>query len=305
MREVITRDVEHVSRVLLNGGIAGIPTETVYGLAADALNRDAVLRVFQVKGRPTHHPLIIHLHATEDMERWGVFNAHARSLCDAFCPGPITLLVPRTPLVPDWVTGGRNSVAIRFPSHQTAQDLLENVGTGLVAPSANKFGQVSPTTAQHVLQDLGEEVDIILDGGSCEIGVESTIVECINESVQVLRPGAVTSSQIAEHLQLPVQLTTGESRAPGMMLAHYAPKAKVVLVETAEEAENQIAVLRDAGHAVTMLFFPDTQQYAINLYDALRNADLLGVAYIVALLPEPSGLGIAIRDRLSKAAATY
>lgn len=300
----ITQDVERVAHVLTSGGIAGIPTETVYGLAADALNQESVLRVFEVKGRPTHHPLIVHLHNEEDIERWGDFNHHARALFHAFSPGPITFLVPRTSLVPDWVTGGRDTVAIRFPSHAVAQQLLTTLDTGLVAPSANKFGRVSPTTAQHVVSDLGEEVDIVLDGGPCEIGVESTIVECIGDSVQVLRPGAITASQISDLLQFPLQLQSGESRAPGMLLAHYAPHAKVVLVETAEEAETQVALLRSTGQAVTMLFFPNIQQYAVNLYDALRSADSLHVDYIVALLPEPTGLGIAIRDRLLKAAAS-
>lgn len=303
MTQRITTDIDKVANLLIGGGIAAIPTETVYGLAANALNQQAVSRVFTVKGRPTDHPLIVHLHPEMEYERWGYFNESAIALLHAFCPGPLTILVPKTDMVPLWVTGGRQSVALRFPLHPMTQQLLKITQLGLVAPSANKFGHVSPTTAQHVLDDLADHVDLILDGGPCTIGVESTIVECIDNSVQVLRPGAITAQQISDVLGVPLSLTEGESRAPGMLLAHYAPHAKVVLVETAQDAENTLARLNDEGYSTQLLYFPDVEQYAMNLYDSLRRADVFGADVIIALLPEPEGLGLAIRDRLSKAAA--
>jgi L-threonylcarbamoyladenylate synthase len=171
----ISTDVNEAAQILLSGGIIGLPTETVYGLAACALNQSAVSKVFAVKGRPTSHPLIVHLRPEEDLTMWGVFTPDALRLARAFWPGPLTLLVERTKMVPDWVTGGRDTVALRVPSHPVAIALLQAVNTGLVAPSANKFGKVSPTTAQHVLDDLGDSVDLILDGGSCEVGVESNV----------------------------------------------------------------------------------------------------------------------------------
>lgn len=299
----ISTDVEYVAHVLRTGGIAGIPTETVYGLAADALQADAVARVFSVKGRPTSHPLIVHLHPEHDYSRWGDFNAQARQLFEAFCPGPLTLLIPRTSLVPDWVTGGRDTVAVRFPALHITQELLQEINTGLVAPSANRFGKVSPTTAQHVIDDLGSDVDVVLEGGRCTIGIESTIVECIGNSVQVLRPGAITSDAIAEVIQQVPGTPSGDSRAPGMLQSHYAPRAQVVLVETAEEAESQLAHLREMGHTVSLLFFSDVSEYATKLYDALREADSRHVEIVIALLPEDEGIGIAIRDRLRKASA--
>ena len=176
----ITQDLDKACLVLQQGGIVGIPTETVYGLAAVALNAEAVSRVFQAKGRPTSHPLIIHLSPHDDINRWGVLNESAQALANALWPGPLTLLVPRTRLVPDWVTGARDTVALRIPAHDMTLALLDAVSDAVVAPSANRFGHVSPTSAEHVINDLGDSVDLVLDGGSCAIGIESTIVECTN-----------------------------------------------------------------------------------------------------------------------------
>lgn len=174
----IISDVSTAADVLRSGGIIGMPTETVYGLAALAQNERAVHRVFDTKGRPRQHPLIIHISSLDEAMKYGKFNETAVALASAFWPGPLTLLVPRTSLVADWVTGGRDSVALRVPSHSIAQQLLKSVAEGVVAPSANRFGKVSPTSAEHVLLDLGDDVDAILDGGPCGVGVESTIVEC-------------------------------------------------------------------------------------------------------------------------------
>jgi L-threonylcarbamoyladenylate synthase len=272
----------------------------VYGLAALASNEEAVRRVFDIKGRPYDHPLIVHLSPTEDLSQWGHFNSDATALAQAFWPGPLTLLVPRTARVPDWVTGGRDTVAIRVPNHPVAESLLELVADGVVAPSANLFGKVSPTEAKHVFNDLGKLVDYILDGGPSQHGVESTIVECI-DTPTILRPGSISKDDIEAVLHISMQADNGESRAPGMLTSHYAPNARVVLVETIEELRNQTSELSISGTRCISLQFDSIQEYAFRLYASLRQADETGVDVVVALLPPDQGLGVAIRDRLRKA----
>ena len=298
----ISTDVTEAAQILLSGGIIGLPTETVYGLAACALNESAVSKVFAVKGRPTSHPLIVHLSPDADLTNWGIFTPEALRLAQAFWPGPLTLLVKRTTMVPDWVTGGRDTVALRVPSHPVAIELLRTVDTGLVAPSANKFGKVSPTTAQHVLDDLGNSVDLILDGGSCEVGVESTIVECLDHSVTLLRPGLISAEQIHHVLQTQMTTEQGVSRAPGMLVSHYTPNANVVLVDSIEEAKQRQTKLELNGDKVAVIHHHQVDEYAKKLYDELRAADRNGCSTVIAVLPTDEGLGAAIRDRLRKAA---
>jgi len=300
----ITQDVHKACRVLQQGGIVGIPTETVYGLAAIALDEKAVSRVFEVKGRPTNHPLIIHLSPHDDIDRWGVINESAHLLASALWPGPLTLLVPRTSLVPDWVTGARDTVALRIPAHDMTIALLELVSDAVVAPSANRFGQVSPTSAEHVINDLGESVDLVLDGGTCAIGIESTIVECTSSQLQILRPGKVSALDIAAITGLSISVMDGPSRAPGMLIAHYAPNARVELCTSIDEAEAQRDRYVIKGVTAEVLHYEDVATYALCLYDDLRSADLRGSAVVLAVLPPNTGLGIAIRDRLTKAAAS-
>jgi L-threonylcarbamoyladenylate synthase len=297
----ISQDVALAAQTLLNGGVIGLPTETVYGLAALALNESAVHRIFDTKGRPRNHPLIVHLAPSVDFRLWGHFNEQASSLAESFWPGPLTILVPRTPLVPDWVTGGRDSVAIRVPSHPMAQDLLTRVDTGVVAPSANKFGKVSPTSPQHVLDDLGNEVDLVLDGGVCAVGIESTIVEC-TDVFQVLRPGYITTAAITHCVGISPEGSSGSSRAPGMLASHYAPTARVILVNSLQEADETKREL-SSSRKVCILHFDDVNEYAENLYDELRTADLQLFDIVIAVRADGSGLGIAVNDRLSKAAA--
>ena len=296
----IGSDIRQAATLLRDGGVIGMPTETVYGLAALASNEEAVRRVFDIKGRPYDHPLIVHLSPTEDLSQWGHFNSDATALAQAFWPGPLTLLVPRTARVPDWVTGGRDTVAIRVPNHPVAESLLELISAGVVAPSANLFGKVSPTEAKHVFNDLGKLVDYILDGGPSEHGVESTIVECI-DTPTILRPGSISKDDIEAVLHISMQADTGESRAPGMLTSHYAPNAQVVLVETIEELRNQTSELSISGTRCISLHFDSVQEYAFRLYASLRQADETGVDVVVALLPPDQGLGVAIRDRLRKA----
>lgn len=233
-----------------------------------------------------------------------MLNESAEMLARALWPGPLTLLLPRTPLVPDWVTGGRDTVALRIPAHTMTIALLNSVGDALVAPSANRFGRVSPTSAQHVINDLGESVDLVLDGGPCTIGIESTIVECTNSVLQVLRPGKISALDIATITGLTITETDGLSRAPGMLLAHYAPVARVQLCESLTQAEVEKQKLVAQGISTEVLHYENVTTYALSLYDSLRSADLHGINVVIAVLPPDTGMGIAIRDRLTKAAAT-
>ena len=297
----IISDVSTAADVLRSGGIIGMPTETVYGLAALAQNERAVHRVFDTKGRPRQHPLIIHISSLDEAMKYGKFNETAVALASAFWPGPLTLLVPRTSLVADWVTGGRDSVALRVPSHSIAQQLLKSVAEGVVAPSANRFGKVSPTSAEHVLLDLGDDVDAILEGGPCEVGVESTIVEC-TDTFQILRPGHVSSDQIAHVAGRDPFASHGPSRAPGMLESHYAPNAKVFIVDSLEDAESQLSEMPESANA-RVLHFEDVNEYAERLYSELRDADAGGATVVIAVRAPSIGVGPAVNDRLSKAAA--
>jgi L-threonylcarbamoyladenylate synthase len=300
-RATRTDDIDHALRVLRDGGIVAIPTETVYGLAADASNEAAVRRIFEAKGRPADHPLIVHIASADVLPLWASDVPHSATvLADACWPGPLTVLVPRAQGVLDVVTGGRTTVGIRVPAHALAIELLQRFGGGLAAPSANRFGHVSPTTADHVLADLGDRVDLVLDGGPCPIGVESTIVDCTVEPAQVLRPGGISNEQVAQLLRGAVSGAAGPSRAAGMLASHYAPICPVLLVETAAEAEAE-----HRGHPGSIIIGGgvDVVEYAQHLYAWLREADVAGATAVVALLPPAAGLGHAIRDRLVKASA--
>ena len=230
----MTADVDDAVDALRRGGLVAIPTETVYGLAADADNREAVQRIFAAKGRPERHPLIVHIATAGLLGEWvASVPEPAAVLADACWPGPLTLLLPRATRVLDVVTGGRDTVGIRVPAHPLTTELLERFGRGVAAPSANRFGHVSPTTAEHVRRDLGDAVEVILDGGPCPVGVESTIVDCTVTPPQVLRPGAISAEQVAELLHGDVSPASGPSRAAGMLAAHYSPAARVLLAESA------------------------------------------------------------------------
>lgn len=292
--------VERALEVLGNGGLVALPTETVYGLAADASNEAAVRRIFATKGRPADHPLIVHVATADQLPEWaGDVPSAAAVLAETCWPGPLTLLVPKAAHVLSVVTGGRDTVGIRVPAHPMATELLARFGGGLAAPSANRFGKVSPTTAAHVAADLGDAVDYILDGGPCPVGVESTIVDCSVTPPQILRPGAITAEQVSALLDGELAPAAGPSRAAGMMASHYAPLAQVVLVDSREAAQSVVA-----GDPAAWLLdrTDDLVLYARHLYDDLRAADVRGVRTVVAVLPPPSGLGHAIRDRLTKAA---
>ena len=301
----VTTDPRRAAAVIAAGGVVAIPTETVYGLAADAENEPAVRRVFEIKGRPSDHPLIVHLARAEQVhDGWvAAFPENAALLAETCWPGPLTLLVPAGPRVRPWVTGGRTTVGIRVPAHPLATALLETFGGGVAAPSANRFGRVSPTSAAHVAADLGDDVDLILDGGECPVGVESTIVDCTVSPAQVLRPGAITEEQIGALLGS-VAAASGPSRAAGMLASHYAPRCSVILVDEHAEAEATVQQLAAQGHAVAILDAKtDPVTAARTLYASLRTADERGMQYLIAVLPPAAGIGHALRDRLTKAAA--
>jgi L-threonylcarbamoyladenylate synthase len=304
----VTTDVAEALDVIRSGGLVALPTETVYGLAADASNEAAVRRIFATKGRPVDHPLIVHVAAAARLAEWASHvPASAEVLAAACWPGPLTVIVPRAAHVLDVVTGGRSSVGIRVPAHPLTTELLERFGGGLAAPSANRFGRVSPTTAEHVVRDLGDlegfgarGVDLVLDGGPCPIGVESTIVDCTVDPAQVLRPGGIATEEVERLLDGAIAPPSGPSRASGMLASHYAPRCPVLLAGTSEEARAIAATQEDP---LVIDDVGDLVRYAQQLYGLLRRADEDGRSAVVAVVPPAAGLGHAIRDRLFKAAA--
>ena len=318
----VQADLDTAVRILRAGGLVAIPTETVYGLAADASNPAAVRRLYEVKGRPPGHPVIVHIAGIEALPRWAARTSQdAQRLAEAFWPGPLTLILPRTSEAVDEVTGGRDTVGLRVPDHPLTRALLHAFDGGLAAPSANRFGRVSPTTAEDVRTDLGGDVDLVLDGGPCDVGVESTIVDCSEDGAPpvILRPGGVTAEQIEAVLGHPVRrIPDGPNRAPGMLPAHYAPHAQVLIVEDIDAALASAAARAHAGErtglltpramavpaGVTALVAGDTPEaYAAALYDRLREADRLSLDTLVVVPPLAQGVGVAVRDRLARAAA--
>ncbi len=300
---LVTTDVERALAAVRAGGLVAIPTETVYGLAADAADADAVRRIYEIKGRPSDHPLIVHVASADAAREWGTFSPAAEELASMAWPGPLTVIVPRSAAVIDEVTGGRDSVGLRVPAHPLTLHLLTALDGGLAAPSANRFGSVSPTSAGDVVEELGRFLDprrdLILDGGPCPVGVESTIVDCVAEPPQILRAGAITVEQVESLLDV-VADASGPSRASGMLSSHYAPNCTVLLADDAVDAER----LRAGTPGSEVLDLTgDVAEYARQLYARLRDADHRGVPALIAVLPPATGLGHAVRDRLTKAAA--
>lgn len=316
--DAIARAAKHLSA----GELVAFATETVYGLGADASNPDAVRRIFAAKGRPSDHPVIVHIAAKDHVDRWArEFPEGARKLAAAFWPGPLTLILPRASQVDDAITGGQDSVGLRMPSHPVAQQLLAAFaalgGSGIAAPSANRFGHVSPTMARHVEDDLGGAVAMILDGGVCDVGIESTIVAFTGREPQLLRPGGVNADALARVLgAMPRAPDATAPRAPGTLEAHYAPNAPARLVPPGElsresedlsRADSRVAVLartiaRPPKYIGTWLAAPmDATRYAHDLYANLRDLDVPGVtAILIETLPDDDAW-LALRDRLGRA----
>jgi L-threonylcarbamoyladenylate synthase len=311
-------DISDAVAVLRRGGLIAFPTETVYGLGCDARSPEALRRLYAVKGRPAGHPVIVHLPGIEHLEQWaGTVPEEARALAQACWPGPLTVIVPRAEIVPNEVTGGRAGVALRVPHQPVAQALLRAFDGGVAAPSANRFGRVSPTTADHVRDDLGADVDMILDGGPCTVGVESTIVDCTGAVPVIVRVGGVSKEQIEGLLGHPIGTRVdGERAAPGTLPVHYSPNACVVVVERHELPESVAASLATGKRVGLLALDPppslpaglvvleapiDVEQYARVLYARLRQGDRLGLDVLYAVAPPECGIGAAVVDRLRRA----
>lgn len=299
--------IQSAIALLKSGELVAFPTETVYGLGANASNPDAVARIFELKGRPLNHPLIVHLADAENIQEWArEIPDEAWALAEKFWPGPLTLILKRSARALDAVTGGFDTVGLRVPAHPVALALLHGFGGGVAAPSANRFGAVSPTTAEHVRAEFGDAALAVLDGGPCCVGVESTIVDLSSETPSLLRPGGVTREELESVLKLSVPLNqSGKVRSPGQLESHYAPRAEVILTSGSETSSRESA-LRAAGKKVMLLAQhideKDSQAFARSLYAALREADAQGADVLLATLPDERGLGLAIADRLRKAA---
>lgn len=291
--------------VLGNGGVVAIPTETVYGLAAAVNNPSSLNKVFSVKGRPTTHPLISHLSSIEQLNEWARdISEDAKSLASACWPGPLSILLKKSVNLPYLVTGNRETAVFRVPAHQFARQLIDALHVPLAAPSANRFGRVSPTTAQHVLDDLGRDVDLIVDGGPCTIGVESTIVDFTCEPPQLLRPGGIPQDDIELILGKILQEPQGESRASGMLISHYSPSCRILIANDLAHANDLLLQQQTMGNRARLtLFSGDLPIYASTLYSQMRKADADGLDSLIAIKPNQQGLGRAILDRLMKASA--
>lgn len=310
--------------VLRRGGLVAFPTETVYGLGCDAESPAALARLYAVKRRPADHPVIVHLAdsalGAPEMAGWSEPLApSARALAEALWPGPLTLLVRRGPRVLDAVTGGRDTVGLRIPDHPVARELLRAFGGGVAAPSANRFGRVSPTSADDVRADLGDDVDLVLDGGRSRVGVESTIVDCTGAVPAVVRLGGISREAIEELVGPTSLATAGSVAAPGTLPSHYAPTARVELTSAAALAARATSLLAagssvgvlalgprspDLPAGVVVLASPvDDVEYARVLYPSLRAADRAGLDVVLAVAPDPVRIGAAVADRLERAAA--
>ena len=316
---MITNDIAQAVAALASGKLCAIPTETVYGLAANALDESAVARVFAAKERPADHPLIVHVATASDVSEWITeLPKWAVDLTNAVWPGPLTIVGPRTELASNAVTGNQDTVAVRVPSHPLAQELLHQLKAqgvkGVVAPSANRFGHVSPTSAAHVSTDLGEYLDahgdLILDGGDCQVGVESTIVLATGSQPVILRPGAVTAADIKRITGVEVsEETTNAPRVSGALDSHYSPTAQVILIANASELELEsnagfLALAQTPTPAgLVRLATPTTiEDFAHQLYSSLRAGDDLKLKTIYVVPPSGDGLAQAINDRLNRAA---
>jgi L-threonylcarbamoyladenylate synthase len=312
--------IEAAARLLTAGGVVAIPTETVYGLGALADNAEAVQRIYAIKGRPANHPVIVHLASADDLPRWARhIPPAARALADAFWPGPLTLVLPRQPSVPDIITGGQDSVALRVPSQPVTRALIAAAGP-LAAPSANRFGRVSPTTAEHVQAELGDAVDMILDAGPCPVGLESTIVSLLDDAPALLRPGGITVAELEAVLGRPIVAPGHDVRAPGRLASHYAPAIPLELAATGQLAARVAAQGAPRVRVVALTWSesgakgaasagahvehmpPEARAYGRELYAMLRRLDAAGHDLLIVETPPATPEWLAVHDRLNRAA---
>lgn len=315
---VSNSNIQQAVTILRQGGLVAFPTETVYGLGADATNPTAIARIFAAKGRPVDHPVIVHIGSVEQLKDWArEVNPIAQQLAQHFWPGPLTLILPRAPQVSLLLTGGQETIGIRIPRHPIAQELLQAFGKGVAAPSANRFGHVSPTLASHVQQELGDTVDYIIDGGACELGIESTIVDCTSARPRILRPGSITASQINVVIELASITDTAMPRVSGALESHYAPQTPLQIVDAAE-LNTVVAKLLPQGKKIAVLarqpafvvepnlvwimMSADPNRYSHDLYAQLRAVDALQCGVIIVEAVSMQENWYAINDRLQKAA---
>ena len=309
-------NIERAAHALKNGSLIGLPTETVYGLAADAENEKSVKRIFEVKGRPSNHPVIVHIGAIDYIEKWAIdIPEYAKKLANAFWPGPMTLILKRSKLAKDCVTGGQESIGLRIPKNQVALSIINEFhkigGNGVAAPSANKFGAVSPTDALSVVEELGMKLnineDLIIDDGPSDIGIESTIIHCLSSEPEILRPGAITKSQVFQVLKREInkQITSLEIRFSGNLKNHYSPKAKIVIEGEPVSGDGYLAIssLETPEGCIRIASPMNSYEFAKNLYSSFRKADQLGLRRLFIVPPIGDGIEIAILERITKASA--
>jgi len=317
---ISTPDIDRAVAVLRGGGLVAFPTETVYGLGGDAANEEALKKIFAAKGRPHDHPLIVHIAEAAELAHWArEIPPSTHTLARRFWPGPLTLVLKRASGVSELVTGGQDSIAVRAPSHPVARALLARFGGGIAAPSANRYGRVSATTAEHVRQEFGASVDLVLDGGAAEVGIESTIVDLSGAEPAVLRPGMITQAMLEEALGRALGArSSGSPRAPGTHTRHYAPQTPLMVMEVDLVLElasslvrqgKRVAVLARSARAPLLAGItwiaapPDAAGYAHDLYANLRRLDAAGCDAILAEAPPEAPEWAAIRDRLMRASA--
>lgn len=314
--DLIEAEIMRAAKALKDGRLVAFPTETVYGLGADASNEKAISRIYFVKGRPINHPLIVHISSLNLLDKWVVdIPEYALKLANEFWPGAMTLILKRSALAKDFITGGQDSIGVRIPNHPIALALLaqfyEIGGLGVAAPSANRFGAVSPTTSAAVREELKKNLgqkDLIIDGGQSQVGIESTIIDCSKSAPQILRPGAVTVEMIEKITRLKLNFSHDgiKTRVSGLLDSHYSPSAKVILNVLAASGDGLIAMetVATPSGAIRLASPKNIEQYARELYEALRSGDQKGLKRIVVISPEGDGLAVGIRDRLYKAAGS-
>jgi L-threonylcarbamoyladenylate synthase len=322
MQAIVGSDLSKAGELIRAGQLVAFPTETVYGLGADALNPKAVARIFEAKSRPHFDPLIVHVSRLQDLEPLvAVVPPMAQRLAARFWPGPLTMVLLKTTRVPDLVTSGLHTVAVRIPRHPLAQKLLEAAGVPIAAPSANRFGRLSPTRAEHVAEQLGDRIDYILDGGPCEVGVESTVLDLTVSPPRLLRPGGVALEYlqaVAGEIEVIEQITEGEApAAPGMLTKHYAPRTRVILLDSLDQLRSRpaqsalltLAPVSETDHSgfLAVAFLSpggDLREAATKFFATMRRLDEVGAKQIVAVRFPNEGLGRALNDRLQRAAQT-
>jgi L-threonylcarbamoyladenylate synthase len=306
-------EIKKAAKALKDGHLVAFPTETVYGLGADATNEKAVSRIYSVKGRPTDHPLIVHISSINQLEKWAIeIPEYAIKLANKFWPGPMTLILKRSDLAKDFITGSQENVGVRIPAHPVALKLLSEFeklgGLGIAAPSANRFGAVSPTASKDVVEEIGNylsNTDQILDGGQSVVGIESTIINCLSDSLVILRPGSITTKQINNLISTNINLENESKniKSPGMLFNHYSPNAQVITEGTPKLGDGFLALsdISTPSGAIRLASPETIEQYAKVLYQSLRLGDHRGLKRIFILVPEGDGVALAIRDRVQKA----